>query len=152
LQVSDIRVEFVHIRPGDLEAVCRIDSVAFPSPWPVEYFRDALADNRVLCIGIVVQEQLVAYALGFIEGACFHLSSMAVAPPHRRQGMGEKLLRYVLSQAFQRGCARSRLEVRGGNVAAQSLYQKIGFVQRNSMANYYEGPREDGLEMELDLA
>lgn len=142
---------FVHLQCSHLTAVSGVDRDSFPRPWPADYFRAVLSDEDALCIGAVSHSELLAYALGHVEGRCFHLSSMAVAPSSRRCGIGEALLRYALGQAIRRGCATCTLEVRAGNAAALALYRKLGFTQQKRKELHYDEPCEDGLELALRI-
>ena len=110
-----------------------------------------MAAPSALCVGSLEDGELGAYALGFIEKRCLHLSSIAVVPRLRQRGFGESLLRHVLNQAVERGCASARLEVRAGNEPALSLYYKVGFVSYRRLVDHYDNPREDGLELVLIL-
>jgi ribosomal protein S18 acetylase RimI-like enzyme len=55
------------------------------------------------------------------------LEDCVVHPEHRRKGVGEKLLGYVLEQAKAEGALRVMLLTDGDNLIAQGLYRKLGF-------------------------
>jgi ribosomal protein S18 acetylase RimI-like enzyme len=55
------------------------------------------------------------------------LEDCVVHPKHRRKGVGEKLLGYVLGQAKAEGALRVMLLTDGDNLIAQGLYRKLGF-------------------------
>ena len=55
------------------------------------------------------------------------IGGMGVVPQHRREGIGEAIMREVLEQARSRGVHRVRLEVMHQNDAARLLYVKLGF-------------------------
>ena len=143
--------DFVQIQLEDIIAVSRVECATFSQAWSSSYFRTALAAPSALCVGSLEDGELGAYALGFIDKRCLHLSSIAVVPRLRRRGFGESLLRHVLNQAVERGCASARLEVRAGNEPALSLYYKVGFVSHRRLVDHYDDPREDGLELVLSL-
>jgi len=50
-----------------------------------------------------------------------------VRPEHRRKGIGEGLLEFVLAQARAEGALRVMLLTDGDNASAQALYRKSGF-------------------------
>ena len=58
-----------------------------------------------------------------------------VEPAFRRQGIAEMLLR----EAIERAPGEWFLEVRDSNLAAQKLYEKLGFVNVGRRENYYPG-------------
>jgi GNAT superfamily N-acetyltransferase len=55
------------------------------------------------------------------------IGGMGVVPQHRREGIGEAIMREVLEQARRCGVHRVRLEVMQQNDAARLLYEKLGF-------------------------
>jgi GNAT superfamily N-acetyltransferase len=62
------------------------------------------------------------------------LEDCVVHPDHRRKGVGEKLLGYVLEQARAEGALRVMLLTDGDNVTAQALYRKMGFTPSSMLA------------------
>jgi ribosomal protein S18 acetylase RimI-like enzyme len=62
------------------------------------------------------------------------LEDCVVHPEHRRRGVGEKLLGYVLEQARQDGLLRVMLLTDGDNTRAQALYKKLGFKPSSMLA------------------
>jgi len=76
-----------------------------------------------------------------------HISTIAVRPEWRRQGIGELVLVAMLEQAVELGADLATLEVRVSNVAAQSLYQKYGFAKVGLRPHYYSDRGEDALIM-----
>jgi GNAT superfamily N-acetyltransferase len=50
-----------------------------------------------------------------------------VRPEHRRKGIGNALLEYVIAQARAEGALRVMLLTDGDNESAQALYRKSGF-------------------------
>lgn len=63
----------------------------------------------------------------------------AIAPAHRRQGLGMKLLAEFARSARARGANRLLLEMRRGN-PAERLYRKFGFKPVGERPNYYRTP------------
>jgi ribosomal protein S18 acetylase RimI-like enzyme len=62
------------------------------------------------------------------------LEDCVVHPEHRRKGIGEKLLRYVLEHAKAEGALRVVLLTDGDNTRAQALYRKLGFAPSSMLA------------------
>ena len=73
-----------------------------------------------------------------------------VADTHRRQGLGERLLRESLTALSARSVF---LDVRRTNSPAVAMYEKMGFLQVGVRHHYYQLPsgREDALIMRLEL-
>jgi ribosomal-protein-alanine N-acetyltransferase len=64
---------------------------------------------------------------------------LAVAPDHRRLGLGARLLERFAAAARQRGARRLLLEMRRNN-NAESLYRSHGFKPIGERRNYYRSP------------
>lgn len=63
--------------------------------------------------------------------------TLAIAPDHRRRGLGGALLAGAIAQAALRGAAAMFLEVSEGNEAARALYAAAGFVEAGRRRRYY---------------
>ncbi len=78
-----------------------------------------------------------------------HITTLAVHPQHRGQGVGELLLLALIEQAYDLDVRRLALEVRSTNLPAQRLYTKYGFVQTHIEAGYYRDNGEDALSLSI---
>lgn len=56
-----------------------------------------------------------------------YIQSLAIAEKYRRKHFGEKLSKFAINYALEKGYERIELKVMDGNMAAQKLYEKIGF-------------------------
>lgn len=138
------------MRPEDLEAVLRIEAASFTQPWTREMFQAELIPGITLALVARVEGgTLVGYLCGSIVAGEFHISNIAVDPRIRRQGVGRRLLRSALAQAFRHGAATASLEVRASNLTAQALYRCFGFTVVGRRRRYYTGPVEDAVIMAL---
>lgn len=61
---------------------------------------------------------------------------IAVAPQHRRRGLGRALIERLFEQARARGVTRMFLEMRRGNPAIH-LYEQVGFEPIGKRPKYY---------------
>ena len=69
---------------------------------------------------------------------------------HGEQGIASTLLRLALNDLASRGYYIAKLHVASQNVAAQSLYLKMGFVQTGYKENYYWADQDrDAVVMRL---
>lgn len=75
-----------------------------------------------------------------------HITTIGVAPEHRRRGLAHKLLDKAEYAFRQRGVRLMRLEVRTVNVGAQKLYQHHGYTITQRLSHYYANGG-DGLLM-----
>ncbi len=79
-----------------------------------------------------------------------HLVLLAVRPAHRRLGIGQRLLEWMLQSARAAGMASIHLELRSGNDAARRFYRAMGFYETVLVPGYYrggEGRKEGALRM-----
>lgn len=74
-----------------------------------------------------------------------HISTIAVDPDWRGRSLGELLLVALLDQALPTKAEIATLEVRVGNVPAQSLYRKYLFQAVGLRRRYYTDNNEDAL-------
>ena len=80
-----------------------------------------------------------------------HISTIAVHPDWRGQGVGEILFVSMLEQALDLQAVTATLEVRVTNAAAQALYRKYEFEQTGRRKRYYRDNGEDALLMTAEL-
>ena len=79
-----------------------------------------------------------------------HLVLLAVRPSHRRLGIGQRLLDWLLESARCAGIASIHLELRAINEAARRFYRAMGFHETVLVPGYYrsgEGRKEGALRM-----
>jgi len=132
----------------DIPAVHAIESASFPSPWPPYAFRGELETNRMAHYLVVrAGQRVVAYAGIWLMVDEAHVTTFAVLPVYRRQGIGGRLLSEVIELAAGLGASVVTLEVRLGNAAARRLYQQFGFRPVGVRPRYYSDNGEDALIM-----
>ncbi len=66
-----------------------------------------------------------------------HVTTVGVAPEHRRRGLGERLLMRAENGLAKQGIRSMVLEVRVSNLAAQSLYKYCGYSVVQRLNSYY---------------
>lgn len=117
----------------DLAAVYQLNRETFPESWSLEGLKGALKGGYelLLCMN---GTNLTGYLLSHDVLDEVHIMQVAVAPSYRRRGIAEQLSRNLL--AAKQGVALL-LEVRASNLAAQSLYEKLGFVHSGVRKAYY---------------
>lgn len=68
-----------------------------------------------------------------------HLVLLCVQPALQRQGLGRRLLQWLIESAQVAGIVSVRLELRADNLGAQAFYQRLGFVETRLVPGYYDG-------------
>jgi ribosomal-protein-alanine acetyltransferase len=95
-------------------------------------------------------QRIAAFAIMHFGDEVAHLNLLAVAPQHRRQGLGSLLMEWLTTTAIEAGVFCINLEVRTHNDAARSFYERLGFDQLGVVRGYYQG-RESALRMSRRL-
>jgi ribosomal-protein-alanine N-acetyltransferase len=97
------------------------------------------------------ERQIAAFAIMHFGDEVAHLNLLAVAPEHRRQGLGRQLMGWLTTTAIEAGVFRINLELRVRNESARIFYEGLGFDQMGVVQGYYQG-REAALRMSRRLA
>lgn len=93
---------------------------------------------------------LVGYMCYWLVFDELRLMNLAVEPSMRRRGIASDLIRHMLSVGRESGAVRAVLEVRASNVAALSLYERVGFRQVALRRRYYTDPVEDAVLLGME--
>ena len=96
-------------------------------------------------------EQMVAFIFVMADDdGTGHITTVGVAPEHRRRGLAVQLLHRAESAMRERGITTVMLEVRVSNTSAQDLYRANGYVVVQRLKSYYNNG-EDGFLMVKSL-
>jgi [ribosomal protein S18]-alanine N-acetyltransferase len=143
-----LRVSIEPMGLDDLPTVQAIEEVSFTTPWPPHAYRSEIETNRLAQYIVArVGGRVVAYAGMWMMVDEAHITTFAVHPRWRRQGIGERLLLTLLDLARGRRAREATLEVRLSNLAARRLYEKYGFRPVGLRPRYYSDDNEDALIM-----
>lgn len=101
---------------------------------------------------ITPNEQMVGFVFVIAdESGAGHITTIGVAPEHRRRGLANKLLRHAEEALQKRGVNTVMLEVRVSNTAAQNLYREFNYSIAQRLLQYYNNG-EDGFLMVKSLS
>jgi ribosomal-protein-alanine N-acetyltransferase len=154
---------------ADVDQIMPIERLSFPAPWPASAYRYELLQNA-LSSYLVLRDRrseerprhrkprwpgksaepalpVVSYGGFWIILDEGHISTIAVHPDWRGQGLGELMLVALMEAAILRGAGELTLEVRVSNLVAQNLYRKAGYVEVGWRKRYYHDNNEDALIM-----
>ncbi|POB11904.1 MAG: ribosomal-protein-alanine N-acetyltransferase [Sulfobacillus thermosulfidooxidans] len=136
---------------ADLDAVMGIEAHSFPTPWSRNAFQTELLENTFATYLVVeFHGQVVAYGGMWVILDEAHVTNIAVHPDFRGHHLGETIMTGLMARAKALGVVRMTLEVRRGNIVAQNLYNKLGFVQLGVRRGYYTDTHEDAFIMWKD--
>jgi ribosomal-protein-alanine N-acetyltransferase len=143
------------IRPmaeTDIAGVVAVERASYQFPWSEGIFRDCLRVGY-LCRVMTVDQRVIGYGVMSIGAGEAHILNLCVGSAHRCQGLGRRMLEYLLERGAAAGMSEAFLEVRPSNTAAIRLYFAIGFEQVGMRRGYYQAPggREDAAVLKLSL-
>jgi len=139
------------MRPEDLDQIVRLEELCFSNPWSRYVFEAALISPLVYTLVLRNGDEVLGYLMAFFQGPGFEIGNIAVAPSHRRRGLGHRLMSEALRVAVEGGRQTAGLTVRESKTDAIQLYRSFGFEQVGISPGYYSSPAEDGLLMHKDL-
>ena len=145
LPLSPVRIRWMIRR--DMTDVLSIEDHSFEFPWSESDFIRALRERN--CIGLVaeLENKIVGYVIYELATSELHVLNLAIAPSHRRRGVGSKLIEKLIGKlSFQRR-ERILLEVRETNLAAQLFFKQTGFRAVSVLRDFYDDTVEDAYLM-----
>ena len=145
------------LRVGDLPRVLRIERASFgPDAYSASTFMaHVLRDRKGLFVaqdegGRITGYVLIRVGLGWIGAKRGGITSIAVDPAYRRQGVGRALIARAIEHLREHGVDEADLEVGVTNRPAQALYEALGFRRTRLLPDYY-GENRDGIKMILEM-
>jgi ribosomal-protein-alanine N-acetyltransferase len=127
-----------------LDQRCFIDGEAY-SRDTFEYL--LTAPEAVAYRAVTSDGTMVGFIVGLVEpDQTGHITTVGVAPEHRRRRVAERMLLKVEEAFRRRGLRTLRLEVRSVNLGAQQLYNNLGYSVTQRLPRYYANGG-DGLLM-----
>ncbi len=145
----------VVIRPmteADVTNVVSLERASYQFPWSEGIFRDCLRVGYV-CRVAASGARLIGYGVMSVGAGEAHILNLCVDATFRCQGIGRRMLDYLLDRGAAAGMSEAFLEVRPSNTAAIRLYLSLGFDQVGMRRGYYQavGGREDAAVLKLPL-
>ena len=144
----------------DTETLAAIHAASFPgAAWSAADLAALLREETVF--GIVARRanafgtrSVVGFVLVRTVVDEAEILTVAVAPSHRRRGVGRALIEEAIRRLYRDRVAALFLEVDAGNVAALALYRRLRFRQVGERRGYYAHgtlPGATALVMRADL-
>ncbi len=93
-----------------------------------------------------VGPNVVGFAIMHFQDQVAHLNLLAVAPAHRRTGIGRGLIEWLETSGRIAGVLMVNLELRAGNRAARAFYRALRYREVAVIPGYYDG-REPAIRM-----
>jgi ribosomal-protein-alanine N-acetyltransferase len=136
----------------DFAALHRLDQACFPpgisySKTMLRYF---LAQPAAECLVAVDGAKIIGFLISEENPPLGHIITLDVAEPHRRRGVGTRLLRESEEHLAFRGVRTVLLETATTNDAGIAFWERHGYRREAVLKNYYSG-RLDAYEMRKRL-
>jgi ribosomal protein S18 acetylase RimI-like enzyme len=98
-------------------------------PWndPRKDIRRKLSVQPEMFLVGVLDRDVVATLMAGYEGHRGWLNYLAVAPEHRRKGLGRAIVARAEVLLRRAGCPKVNLQIRGGNASAIDFYRRLGY-------------------------
>ena len=112
-------------------------------------FEYLLNEPRTLSYRMVTPAgEMVGFAFVMVnENNAAHLTTIGVAPEHRRRKIAVKLLEHLEDALRKREIGTVMLEVRLSNTTAQDLYRRLGYTIVQRIGKYYNNGEDCFLMM-----
>jgi ribosomal-protein-alanine N-acetyltransferase len=153
---SDYKIERMTVH--DLLEVVEIEEACRLSLWGWDSYYAELARPEAIMIvarrtspDIQTGHALYGFLCARVSAQELHINNIGVHEAARRRGIGDALMQAAVAAADRLGARAAILEVRAGNVAAQSLYRRYNFEVVGRRRQYYREPPEDALLMRATL-
>jgi ribosomal protein S18 acetylase RimI-like enzyme len=146
-------IEIKVLQRGDDGILMNVAAEVFDKPIDADLTREFLEDPRHH-IAVAIEDGLV---VGFASGVHYihpdkspelWINEVAVAPTHRRRGLGKAVLRALLEVGHTHHCAFAWVLTDRNNVAAMALYSSAGGIEGADDT----GPRDGTLGYSFALA
>src|SRR5262245_62277998 len=145
----------VHIRwmiRRDMPEVLQAEHDSFDYSWTEDDFLRCLRQRN--CIGMVAEhdDRVVGFMIYELHKAKLHVLNFAVAPAHRRLGIGTQMVMKLIGKLSSHRRTKITLAVRESNLAAQLFFRSQEFKAVKVLRGYYEDSGEDAFLMQYRIA
>jgi len=162
LDFDDITI--TPLRESDIPAILEIEYDSQPEPWNERAFLEEIdrAHSRLFVARLSERGSSGEEGRrdsGIVAGyICFwkvkdeiQILNVAVRKTLRRRGIARRLIQLAIRTGSGNHARFVTLEVRKSNLAAQSLYESLGFAAVGERPNYYGVQNESAILMQLEL-
>lgn len=135
----------------DGAAVAEMEHQLFADAWSEKSVLETLDQPNSICLIVEKAGRTAGYLLAYTAVDEAEIARIAVMKEFQRQGAARALLAELEAVCGSEGIRRILLDVRSGNTAARTLYEKWGFKEDGIRQRFYENPVEDAVLMSRDL-
>jgi ribosomal protein S18 acetylase RimI-like enzyme len=105
-------------------------------PWNnphLDIQRKMRVNPELFLVGII-DNRIIATAMGGYEGHRGWVNYLAVDPALQRQGLGQRMMQEIEKRLLEIGCPKINLQVREGNTSALEFYNRIGYKDDHAVS------------------
>lgn len=147
-----MKIRLVPMDKFHVDSVVSIEKNSFPTPWSrLTFLNEVSGNDFAYYVVALANNEVAGYAGMWVILDEGHITTIAVHPDRRREGIGQRLLNNLIEEAKRRGCIKMTLEARPSNFGALELYEKTGFVSFGLRPGYYTDTGEDAVIMWKEL-
>jgi ribosomal-protein-alanine N-acetyltransferase len=128
------------IRPAaraDLPRLRAIQTASLAEPWN-DLLEPAIDGPPVALVATDGTDAPVGYAVAIPNERVAYLAELAVAPAHRGEGRGSRLLAALCDRLAADGCETLELTVRADDQRARDFYESHDFTRQERLPEHYE--------------
>lgn len=146
------QLQLFPMQKSDVWEVAQLESHSYEFPWTENIFLDCLGVGYC-CWVYRLKKRIVGYGIMSVAVGEAHILNICVESELRGQGLGHRMLERLLNLARKHQADTAFLEVRESNLAAQYLYQSLGFNEVGLRRGYYPAGkgRENAILLALSL-
>lgn len=131
----------------DVSQVSQLEQKYFSLPWSYEsILREVKNPHSLFCVA-EQDGHIVGYGGMLLIAEEGDITNIVVEEAFRGQGLGRKLMEFLLWEGQQSGIREFTLEVRVSNESAIRLYRSLGFSSEGIRPKFYAQPEEDAYIM-----
>ena len=124
---------------SDGKRIAQAENRYIDCPWTEEQITEEIDSPNTFFLVAEENGEFVGYLSGVTACDECEVSNIAVDERFRRRGAGVMLFEELEQRLKEARINQVFLLVRDGNIAAQGLYEKIGFKVVGKRNNYYQG-------------
>ncbi len=141
------RLQFRMMKRADVERISELEEETFSMPWSRDSFLEMIEKEDARYYVAELEGQVVGGCGLLLVAGEGNITNVVIDKNVRNQGIGTKLLQFMIEDGYMNGLNSFTLEVRVSNAAAIHVYEKLGFFSEGIRPNFYEKPTEDAMIM-----
>jgi ribosomal-protein-alanine N-acetyltransferase len=114
--------------------------------WTPSRVRGALASRDTNVVVARTPGRVIGFGIMRYRMWTAHLDLLAVAPDHRRRGLGRRLVEWLEAVAEVAGVVSVYVEARASRAETLAFYGRLGYAEVERLLRYYGG-REDAIRL-----